>query len=73
MPKQFEWSRGQQAELARTAEISAAYLCDILHARKTPRIDVAKRLAAASAQLRVPLKLTDWIDPASSASPLIQK
>jgi transcriptional regulator with XRE-family HTH domain len=65
------WARGEQAELARTADISAAYLCDILKGRKSPRIAVAKRLAAACKQLNIPLELTDWIDPASSSSPLI--
>lgn len=66
------WKRGEQAELAARAEISAAYVCDILKGRKAPRLAVAKRLAAACEEMDIPLELSDWIDPASSTSPLLK-
>lgn len=66
------WTRGQQAELATAAQISNGFLCDVLHRRKTPTIDVARRLTKACGELNIPLKLLDWIDPKSSTSPLFK-
>ena len=72
MPKKkTTWNRGEQAELARLAPISAAYLCDLIHKRKAPRLAIAKQLAAACDLMHIPLGFDDWIDPAGSSSPLL--
>ena len=69
MPKTFQWDRGQQARLAKESRVSAAYLCDILHRRKTARPEIAARIAEHANRLGIPLTRIDLLYPQESTSP----
>ena len=70
MPKKpFQWTRGAQIELARTAQVSTGHLCDILHKRRRAGYAIAKRLADAAKVLKIPLTVMDCLDPFGSTSP----
>ena len=64
----FAWTRGLQADLARTAGVSVGYLCELLHRRKRCTPDVAKRISSAALMLEIPLTRTDLLYPEESNS-----
>jgi len=57
-----------QKEIAEKAGISRSFLCDILHARKTPRPVVAKRLEKVTG-----VNVLAWLMPQDHYNALIHK
>jgi transcriptional regulator with XRE-family HTH domain len=68
-----QWEKGQQSALAELAGLSQSYVSEIIHGKKRAGPDAARHLAAACAELDIPLTVMDFLYPDESLSPLLTR